>query len=57
MNSVIETMLSRYAPQNNRDRENAVKEIVQEIALAGFVECKVNCNINIIEERNMYRSS
>ena len=36
MNSVIEIMLSKYNPQNNNDRENAIKEIIQEIALAGL---------------------
>ena len=36
MNSAIEMMLNRYVIQNNTDRENAVKEILQEIALAGL---------------------
>ena len=36
MNSVIETMLAKYDPQNNKERENAIKEIIQEIALAGL---------------------
>ena len=36
MNSVIETMLGKYSPKNNEERENAVKEIIQEIALAGL---------------------
>lgn len=36
MNSVIETMLAKYNPQNNGERENAIKEILQEIALAGL---------------------
>jgi len=36
MNNVIETMLSRYQITNNTDRENAIKEIIQEIALAGL---------------------
>lgn len=36
MNSVIETMLWKYNPQNNEERENAIKEIIQEIALAGL---------------------
>lgn len=36
MNSVIEAMLTRYKPQNNSERENAIKEIIQEIALAGL---------------------
>ena len=36
MNSVIETMLAKYNPQNNSERENAIKEIIQEIALAGL---------------------
>ena len=36
MNSVIEAMLAKYNPQNNEERENAMKEIIQEIALAGL---------------------
>lgn len=36
MNSVIETMLAKYNPHNNEERENAIKEIIQEIALAGL---------------------
>ena len=36
MNSVIETMLGKYGPKNNEERENAAKEIIQEIALAGL---------------------
>lgn len=36
MNSVIETMLNKYNPKNNEERENAIKEIIQEIALAGL---------------------
>lgn len=36
MNSAIETMLAKYNPKNNSERENAIKEIVQEIALAGL---------------------
>lgn len=36
MNSVIETMIEKYNPQNNEARENAIKEIIQEIALAGL---------------------
>lgn len=36
MNSVIETMIAKYNPQNNDERENAIKEIIQEIALAGL---------------------
>ena len=36
MNSVIETMLAKYNPQNSEERENAIKEIIQEIALAGL---------------------
>ena len=36
MNSVIETMLGKYNPKNNEERESAAKEIVQEIALAGL---------------------
>ena len=36
MNSVLEIMVNRYNPQNNEERENAIKEIIQEIALAGL---------------------
>lgn len=36
MDSVIETMLEKYSPKNNEERENAAKEIIQEIALAGL---------------------
>lgn len=36
MNNVIETMLWKYNPQNNEERENAIKEIIQEVALAGL---------------------
>ena len=36
MNSVIETMLGKYNPKNNEERENAAKEIIQEIALGGL---------------------
>lgn len=36
MNSVIETMINKYNPQNNEERENAIKEVIQEIALAGL---------------------
>lgn len=36
MNNAIEAMLSRYNPTNNYERESAIKEILQEIALAGL---------------------
>ena len=36
MNSAIEIMLKKYNPMNNEERENAIKEIIQEIALAGL---------------------
>lgn len=36
MNNAIEAMLDRYHPKNNEERENAIKEIIQEIALAGL---------------------
>lgn len=36
MNSVIETMINKYNPKNNEERENAIKEIIQVIALAGL---------------------
>jgi len=36
MNNAIQAMLDKYNPQNNDERENAIKEIIQEIALAGL---------------------
>ena len=36
MDNAIEAMLSKYEPRNNTERENALKEIIQEIALAGL---------------------
>ena len=36
MNNAVEAMLDRYHPKNNEERENAIKEIIQEIALAGL---------------------
>ena len=36
MNSVFEIMLNKYQPKDNRERENAIKEIVQEIVLSGL---------------------
>lgn len=36
MNNIIEDMLAKYNPKNNLERENAIKEIIQEIALAGL---------------------
>lgn len=36
MNNVIEAMLNKYNPQNEIEKENAIKEIVQEIVLAGL---------------------
>ena len=36
MNNVIERMIAKYHPSNNKERENAIKEIIQEIALAGL---------------------
>ncbi|MGI6377762.1 MAG: nucleotidyl transferase AbiEii/AbiGii toxin family protein [Bacilli bacterium] len=36
MNNAIAIMLNKYRPQNNQERENAIKEIIQEIALAGL---------------------
>lgn len=36
MNSLVEIMLNKYNPQNNEERENALKEIFQEIALSGL---------------------
>lgn len=36
MNNIIETMIAKYNPQNNKERENAIKEVIQEIALSGL---------------------
>lgn len=36
MNNVIEIMIAKYNPRNNNERECAIKEIIQEIALAGL---------------------
>lgn len=36
MNNVFEIMLNKYQPKDNSERENAIKEIVQEIVLSGL---------------------
>ena len=36
MNNAIQVMLDKYHPTNNSERENAIKEIIQEIVLAGL---------------------
>lgn len=36
MNNALETMHAKYHPQSSEERENAIKEIIQEIALAGL---------------------
>ena len=36
MNNAIETMLKKYRIENKSDKENAIKEIVQEIVLSGL---------------------
>lgn len=36
MNSVFEIMLNKYQPKDNNERENTIKEIVQEIVLSGL---------------------
>ena len=36
INSAVEIMLNKYNPQNSEEKENAIKEILQEIALAGL---------------------
>ena len=36
MNTVLEIMLNKYNPQNDQEKENVIKEILQEIALAGL---------------------
>lgn len=36
MNNVLASMLSRYSPRNGEEKEHAIKEIIQEIALSGL---------------------
>jgi hypothetical protein len=36
MHNTIQMMLNRYNPKNNEERQHAIKEIIQEIALAGL---------------------
>lgn len=36
MNSAIQAMIDRYHPQNDTEKENAIKKVIQEIALAGL---------------------
>lgn len=36
MNNLLENMVDRYHPTNNVERENAIKEIIQEIVLSAF---------------------
>ena len=36
MNSVLQTMLNKYEIKNTIDETNAMKEIIQEIVLAGL---------------------
>lgn len=36
MNNSLEIMLNKYNPQNSREKENAIKEILQEVALSGL---------------------
>ena len=36
MNSVLEEMIKKYNPRNSIERENAIKEIIQEIVLSGL---------------------
>ena len=36
MNNAIEAMLAQYNPQNYLERENAIREIIQEVALSGL---------------------
>jgi predicted nucleotidyltransferase component of viral defense system len=36
MHNAIQMMLNRYNPKNNEERQHAIKEIIQEIALAGL---------------------
>ncbi len=36
MNDILETMINQYNPQTIQERENAIKEVIQEIALSGL---------------------
>lgn len=36
MDSVIQVMLEKYHPSNDAEKENAIKEVIQEIVLAGL---------------------
>ena len=36
MDNIVQVMLEKYHPSNNVERENAIKEIIQEIVLAGL---------------------
>jgi len=40
MNTVVEQMLARYATTNKKETENALKEIIQELALVGLYRAK-----------------
>lgn len=40
MNSAVQEMLARYAPKDKKETENALKEIVQELALIGLYRSK-----------------
>ncbi len=51
MNSVIQTMIAKYNPQNDEERESAIKEIIQEIALAGLSRAGFFNKAAFMEER------
>ena len=51
MNSVIQTMIAKYNPQNDEERESAIKEIIQEIALAGLSRAGFLTKRLFMEER------
>ena len=40
MNQTVEQMLTRYSPKDKKETENALKEIVQELALVGLYRSK-----------------
>lgn len=39
MNTIFEQMLSRYQIVSDKDRRNAIYEVMQQITLAGLYRC------------------
>ena len=40
MNEVIEKLMERYSPKTRGEREQALREILQELILAGFARIR-----------------